>query len=671
MRSLIGACFLVTGAARAETRFVAPLSAECSPPTTGSGTLADPWTNLYYAVTRGGLLPGDTLQLRGGDYYVQASDFPSGDTETERWSGCIGSNGPGGAKSVMPLLRDYLAGTEQDPIVIENYPGEVAHLTGTSHHFFQTGWTRCDPPNANTWYIHHNDGSSANPQLWFDYDWTTTPPTFATQLLRADSPGWSGGGSCPSMTPGTFAQDTGPDEIVVHMVADEDPNNSNWILGIQGGSGAAVVVVAQTRHVTVRSHPAGGKLVISGGRYGILMDDDAPQSAQGTDGSEATGMLFDGLLVGNVGSSDYGIGIISRQGTNNTVQRSEVGYTMAELVGPYCGDTSQRGGSNCVGQHYLDNYLHHGGRGWTEFGRGLGTALGHGIIARNCSGCTFAGNTVHDTYRNGISISIAPQGPCVSDPGGCQSDDIIIERNLISRWGFFNPSPGTASTTCMTDSAGVYVTTNGDNAGSVDGTIIRNNMFLRGCDLAGASPAIKISGSGTPTLRNWVVAYNSFSSDQRGANVDTNENDAYQATGTIVGNSMVAGEMPCNGHVVCALYTESGAQPTTADNNYWAPTVDTHVVKVGGTAFTRANATDYEPGARTLVPDYLTPTDLHLNPGSPLRDGGDCGRTGVPVLDFDLELRDCGDQRCDIGADEVASCSDNTVPSPPQGLSVN
>ena len=53
--------------------FVAPLSTSCDPDDPGSGTIEDPWTNPYYALTRGGLQPGDTLQLRGGTYIMRSS----------------------------------------------------------------------------------------------------------------------------------------------------------------------------------------------------------------------------------------------------------------------------------------------------------------------------------------------------------------------------------------------------------------------------------------------------------------------------------------------------------------------------------------------------------------------------------------------------------------------
>lgn len=399
-------------------------------------------------------------------------------------------------------------------------------------------------------------------------------------------------------------------------------------------------------------------MVITGGRYSVMVDDDAPQADQGTLASRSTNLIFDGLVIGNTGSSDYGIGWINRQGSFNKLMNSEVGFTIAEGAGPYGGDTSiTKGGSNVDNIVVENTYIHDTGRGWLPDGSGSGTSLGHGIISRNCTNCRFSDNLLDNGFRNGISHSNAFAGPCVSDPGGCHGDNTIIERNEVHNYGFFRTGGIGGATQCSTDSAAIYVTQNSNvTSGSMNGTIIRNNMIYRQCSISGAVAGIKISDGGpsvTIPILDTVVAYNSFSSDFGGANISLDENDVGQSTAAVIGNSMYynGSHSGCNGQA-CAFFTAADPQPFTADNNYYAPNAGDQVIKTGSGNYTRNSVSGYEATGTNDVPGYLDGVfDLHVRSDSALVNTADCTRAEAPSDDFDKKARPA--TNCTRGADEV------------------
>lgn len=107
------------------------------------GTLGQPWKSIKHALRQ--LQPGDTLCLRGGTYYENV-DFP-------------------------------LSGSEDLPITIRSYPGELATIDGGLREFFETPESCWTP---------HPDGAA------HEYVSTRTYPQFSARPIVSAFPaaGW-------------------------------------------------------------------------------------------------------------------------------------------------------------------------------------------------------------------------------------------------------------------------------------------------------------------------------------------------------------------------------------------------------------------------------------------------------------------------------------------------
>ncbi len=657
----LGAAAGSGGVANYDIYYVAPLSTSCNPASPGSGTEADPWTNLYYALTQGGLKCGDHLQLRAGVYYNDANGFDNTKTEQDRFDACTANEANINAHTVMPLLRSYVGGPAcaGNPVVVENYPGESVELTGTPRQLVEAkaknNWIQCTN-HPEVWYMPLNVGSS-DVQLWMDGDAAANDA--GTMIFMHDTIGaWPGGGACPNLPDGRAANDSGPDEVAINPPGNIDPNDHEWRAGMEGGGdGSSHVIHIATDNVTVRRHPGGGSFSVTAGRYGLVMDDEAWGSTQS--GTFSSFIVADGLQMMACGSADYGFCFRMWQANDSEFINGSVHDTVAEGGGPYCGDTAQKGGSNCYRNAVRNTDVYDTGLGWGTSGTADGTSnLGHGIVSRNCTDCEFTGNRVRRVYRSGISLAAVHQGPCAAEPGGCSHDNALVEGNEIWDWGFYcaGGSPPNCTQTCnFGSSAAVWIASSQNPTSHADGIVVRNNMIRGGCS---ANPGVGAPGffpsEKQGSIKNWVLAFNSFY-NLRGVGAYLRENKASASTGTMIGNTFhqvaLANGNQCGGSD-CAVYMEAASQVGThSHNNYWSANSDDTVVALAGTAaHTRANVGSWESTAIQVAPGHTSTKDLHLSSTSALIDKVDCAL--APAQDFDGKARPKAGVMCDVGADE-------------------
>ena len=428
--------------------YVAPLSTSCNPTEPGSGTFEDPWVNPYYALTRGDLQPGDALQLRGGVYRNVYQGFMRDDSEEDRWTSCdddeqTGSSRDGG-HTVIPL---FLAGTAEEPIIIENYPGEDVILDGTNARMESATWTMCAPGTYVT--SDFNTGSARTPQVWVDPAHARDP---GTRL------GWNSdaSGSC-ALEPGEFAAD--PDRnIYVRLADDSDPSTHDVHMTCQGGDCARHVIHADAgaERIVVRRNPTGGSFTAKYGYYiGYIT-------------AGAHHLTFDGLDWVAGGGRDYGYCFRVTDGNSVTLRNGLCREAMGEGVGYY-------GGGPQTGTQISDNVIENmeifeAGRGWVD-GGGNGTSLGMGVILKNCRDCAVRGSTIHGTYRSGIQVNFSRLG-CPTET--CDSSRPIIEGNTI--WDFCRFRQGSNPNAAQTDCGAILLRNSGAN-GRIDGGTIRNNVI--------------------------------------------------------------------------------------------------------------------------------------------------------------------------------------------------
>jgi len=602
----------------AATYYAAPLSTSCNPSRPGSGTLADPWTNPYYALTRGGLQPGDTLQLRGGTYRNVYRGFMRDRSPEDRSNACDDDQRNDGrydgTHTVLPL---FLAGTSDQQIVIENFPGETVIIDGTNARVAEAKWSQC----ATGTYVttDFNTGSTRTIQIWADPASAEEPGT----RLRPNR-----SGSC-NLNPGEFTMDAGP-RIFVRLPDDSNPATHSIHMTCQGGDCAAHPIHAEgsAQYLTVRRNPSGGNFYVKYGYYNAYLTGGAHH------------ITFDGIRFVAGGGRDYGYCFRTDNANFITLRNGLCRETMGEGIGLYGGgpDTGIQVSNNVV--ENMDVY--DTGRGWVD-GGGSGSSLGMGIILKNCRDCVVRGNRVRASYRSGIQVNHSTAG-CPS--ATCDSSNALIENNEV--WDFCrfrldsNPNSG------QTDCGAILLRANGTN-GVINGGIIRNNMVRGDYDVAigGAAPSgIYIDGN----IPNIQIVNNSLN-DIPGAciNIEPTPHPV-----TVIGNAMNAcatASGGCNGQP-CNLYLDSSVGHVTRYNTYWAPSGSDQVVRrSNGAGYTRDQVmATFESTAIQANPQFVSPTNLHLQTSSALIDAQPCA--DAPAADANRQARPLG-AACDVGADEA------------------
>ena len=602
--ALLGAGILLAAAAPAfgATYYVAPISTSCSPAARGSGTLEDPWTNLYDALSLRSLRPGDTLQLRGGTYRNRYSGFANE----------CGSSENTGVHTVMPLS---VAGTEASPIVIENYPGETVTIDGTDADMNGAAWTPCC---SNAWQTTaFNVGTAGTAQVWVNPEGPREPGRrLRFNRLR----------TCEDLKPGEFTV-SGGTTLSLRLPDDGDVNKADVRMSCEIGDCAAypIRVVAGAAWLTVRENPAGGGFFVKYGYYNVFVD------------GGASNLTFDGLELVAAGGRDYGSCLRVWNGSHVSVRNGVCREAMGEGIALYGGGP---GGGGVAGIQLSRNSVESmeifdTGRAWAD-GGAFGNNLGMGVILKNCGDCAVRKSRVGDSFGSAILVT-------TSETAGMQSNNAVIERNTLWNFGYLNRTFGGRNT------AGIQIEPQTEDG--IRGGTIRNNEIYGAAAHDEWSNGIRVSAAGWTPVRDLVIVNNSMN-DLNGACIDLQENPA---PATIRNNAMsnCSTQGPtCGGGGRCNLYVDSSPH-VHGNNTYWAADPLDVVVHVWGEVqYTRTDVALYEPSAVQAEPLYVSPSDLRLQDASLLIDA-------ASVLDCPAEDHD-GVPRpihgaCDVGAFECGT----------------
>lgn len=703
--AVLGLLFVAGGAfdtVLAATYYAAPLSSSCNPGTPGSGTLANPYRNPYYALTQGAVHCGDTLQLRGGTYRARFTAFGDDSTPTKRYEICDDdrqADGYDGTHTLLPLFAQCSASA---PLTIENYPGEDVVLDGTDVNVDAAGiWTPCsdggDGPGggndsccgagglsllapSETYCTTSLNVSNADvPQIWID----PTPATAGARLqwwanssavVSSDSAADHDG-----LPRGAFFSVNAGKPIVVRLPDGSNPNAHAVKMTVQAGNGAYSVVGANAAtNVTVRKNPAGGTFRVKYAYYPLYVTGGAQH------------ITFDGIDAMACGGRDYGNCLRVANGSNVTFTRGLARDAMAECLALYGGGPGGQcvagpnsggpcfQGSDCP-QSTCNSTNGHGiqisnnvvssstatqcGRAWFD-GGGNGASLGQGVIVKNCANCVVRGNTISQTFRSGIQVNTSTE--CGAGPAPCSSGGVVIDGNRISDSARFQDQTSSLyprpSQLGDGSSAGIYVGLISAVAGSsVDNPTITNNM-VRGAYTYGNTNGATMAGirldsnlSGAKIVNNSVSAVagpcvNLHAVTTNSVTLRNNALSACSQTGS-----------GCNGHP-CALFVAATAVHVHTNNTYWASS-NVNVLTGSKNVARDDVPADWEGSAVQADPLFLSPIDMHLQASSPLIGRGTT--TDAPSIDVDGDARRAP---IDVGADQRSATF--VPPAPPTLLGV-
>ncbi len=592
---------LLLGAAQpaaAATRYVAPLSTDCAPAVAGAGTLQDPWTNLFFALTQGALQAGDVLQLRGGTYQNAYSAFSAGCN--------VGSNG---VNTVVPLT---LAGTSASPIAIENYPGEDVLVDGTDADAAAATWTSCGTGIWQTGAF--RTGSATTPQIWVN----PTGPTDPGTRLR-----WNPSKSC-TLNPGEFTVSPDGATTFVRLSSGADPGTADLHMSCQNGDCAAYPIhaTATAQWVVVRSNAQGGRFRVKYGYYGLFVEGGASH------------LTFDGLDFISHGGRDYGSCVRVVDGDFITVRNGTCRETMGEGLELYGGGP----GGGLPGIQIADDVLENmtvsaTGRAWIDEG-GNGDNLGMSIIVKNCDRCVVRGCRVSDCFGPAIHVTTS------TDPG-LHTNDVVVDGNTITNFGYLNATFGGRSVAAISYEP---QTLNGMTGGLIQNNEIANAMATHGEWANG----IRSSAAGLTPVSGLVIVNNSMNG-LGAACIDLSENGVPATIRNNAMNQCSTLGPTCGGGGRCDVYLRDDSGPH-GNNTFWSSSGGDAVVRVYAAAeYSRDQAASFEASAVQADPQFTSDTDLRLQPGSPLIDTGtsvDC-----PAVDHDGRARPFG-AACDVGAFE-------------------
>lgn len=604
-----------TPTAIATTWYVAPLSSHCTPEFRGTGTLTNPWVNLFDALRQSNLQPGDTLILRGGVYRNSYDGFQSD----------CGITADPGINTLLPLTR---SGTAIMPIVIENYPGEIVILDGTDADMLATTWTPCGTNSFRN--VNFNVGSARTPQIWVNPSGGGDP---GTRLV------WDEGTSCTNMQPGTFRVPD-PFTLLMRLPDSSDANRADIHMSCQNGDCAAypIFAVAGAAWITVKRHAAGGKFYVKYGYYNAFVSGGAHD------------IVFDGVEFVSAGGRDYGQCVRIADGSHITVQNGSCRDVMGEGIAFYGGGPG--GVQDGEGANISDNTLRNmdvfdTGRAFIDLG-GTGDNLGMGVIIKNCSNCSVTGNRIRNTVGPAIQVT-------TSRTTGTQSVGVFIDRNDLYNFGHRCPRPCAYA---RTFTAINIEPQNDGRDGAVHDVWVTNNSIHNETFTPNQNEAPKgivVSDSGFAPISGVIIANNSFRHVQ-GVCIDL-----YGTVGVaVVRNNAMA---LCNqtGANPIAYFANNTGAHVHDHNAYWAPSDGDTVVFQGGDIIRSAVIDSWEDSAVTGDPLFVSAANLALLPGSPLIDAGT--NASCPAVDHDGARRPAG-ARCDIGAFEFGSVAARTPATP-------
>jgi len=618
-----GVTFTVTATppSTGATYYVAPLSTSCKS-TAGSGTLGDPWQNLFSALTNHSFNPGDVIVLRGGTYR-NTYGFSSG---------CNAPGDPGGLNSLLPL---NLAGTSGAPIVIQNYPSETVILDATDAALTNATWTPC---GTESYQLNNpvNVGNAKTGQVWID---PTGPADPGTRLAYDfDMSG------CNDMLPGTYRFNGNGTALYVRLPAGSSADLSDLHVSCESGNCASYPINdgPLANYVTVRKNPGGGSFFVKYGYYSVRVDNDSQN------------LTFDGIDIVAAGGRDYGSCARVYRGNFITFKNGSCREVAAEGMQLYGGGP---GGSNGGGIQIHDNVIQNWtvsntGFAWID-GGALGNNLGFGVIIKNCSNCRLLYSTIRTSFGACLEVTTS------NDAG--ESDGVVVDGNNFSDCGYLNNPFGNRTLACMQ-----VEPQRSAPGGAVRNGIFANNWCHNETFGSGAtwparfvSPVVyglSMSDAGHTPMSGHRIVNNSFDYlSGPGLNLLEASQAVVIRNNAFGAHLATAGDV-CNGNGPCDAMLSSGAH-THSNNTYWGASASTRVVYVsgvgnGGANYTRGNVTSYEPSAVQSDPLFVSPGDLRIQWGSALIDAGT--NTDCPATDA-AGLARPGGRACDIGAFEFNS----------------
>ena len=302
LTAMVGSLLTMTApSALAANWYVAPLSTDCRPASPGAGTLANPWTNLFYALTTQAFNPDDVILLRGGTYQNTYNGFSAG---------CNAEGATPGINTVLPLA---LAGTSGHPITIQNFPGEEVIVDGSNAR--RAIWTSC---GASGWTTSDwNVGSAKTAQIWVNPSGSTDPGTRLKWTSKA----------CSSLNAGEFSNPAGT-TINVRLAGDANPNSATIKMSCQNGDCAYYAlsaVASNDAFVVVQKNATGGSVTVKYGYHCGFFD------------GAANNVILNGVNFVACGGHDYGNGVRVYNANNVTIKNGLISDTMAEGAALYGG----------------------------------------------------------------------------------------------------------------------------------------------------------------------------------------------------------------------------------------------------------------------------------------------------------------------------------------------
>jgi hypothetical protein len=626
-----GLCLGASAPASADTYYVAPQSTDCTS-TAGSGTIWDPWQNLYSALTRHTFSAGDVINLRGGTYRNNYNNFAAG------------CNMPGDVPGINTVLPLNMAGTNGNPIIIQNFGGETVILDGTDAGLIGATWTQCA---TGIWQLNTpsiNVGTARTGQVWIN---PTSASDSGTRLAYSPIT------SCTGMSPGTFRFDSNGTKLFVRLPDSSNANLADLRLSCEAGDCATYPVNdgPNANFTTVRKNPAGGAFWVKYGYYAIRVDNNAQN------------LTFDGLDILAAGGRDYGSCVRVYKGNSITFKNGTCRETAGEGMQLYGGGP---GGSNGGGIQLTNNVIQNWNVSYTGFawidGGGLGNNLGMGVIIKNCSNCGLLHSTVRTAFASCVEVTTS------TDAG--EADGVVIDGNDLSDCGYINSSAGGRTRACIEVGPQRSVANGAVRNGIYANNSCHNDVYGNGSTLnvafaGGTVNGISMSDAGWTAMSGNIIVNNSIDSFS-GPGLNLLEvNQPVTFRNNVFGGHLATGGNVCNGNGACDVMLSP--TPTVHSNNaYWADSDSTQVIFINGVAaFTRATATDFEPSAIQRDPLFVSASSLKLQAQSPLIDAGTA--LGCPQTDAIGVSRPRG-AACDVGAFESVGVV--PVPATPANLRI-